>query len=169
MASARERNLIITGFMATGKTTIGELTAKVLSRPFIDTDRAIERDCGLSVAAIFATRGEAVFRRLESALCRALAAKSGLVIATGGGTLVDKLNFQLLTASGLVICLTASNLALQKRLSNSQHRPLAGDWQRLLKIRQRAYARFPHRVDTTDKAPSQVVAEVIEIWNSESR
>ncbi|MFN8562758.1 MAG: shikimate kinase [Anaerolineae bacterium] len=84
-----DANIILTGFMATGKTTIGRRVALLLDRRFVDADDVIVERGGMSIPQIFATDGEAAFRALEKEVCRDLAAERGLVIATGGGMLVD--------------------------------------------------------------------------------
>ena len=85
-------NIILTGFMGTGKTAVGQAVAERLGRWFVDMDAAIERRAGKPVSAIFAHDGEAAFRAMEAALCRELAGERNLVIATGGGALVAAAN-----------------------------------------------------------------------------
>ncbi len=82
-----DRNIIITGFMGTGKTTIGQLLAAELGRDIVDMDTQIEAHFGRTIAEVFASDGEAVFRAAESAICRQLAGETGLVISTGGGSI----------------------------------------------------------------------------------
>lgn len=162
-----ERNIVITGFMGTGKTTVGRLLAQQMDRIFVDTDEAIAQQVGISVPEIFARDGELGFRKLERELCRFLAAQQGLVISTGGGMLVDDENRALMIGSGFVVCLNATTQAIVSRLANAADRPLLkGDWPVLLQKRRSAYARIPYQVDTTDKSPSQVVAEVLALWRS---
>ena len=105
-------NIILTGFMGTGKTSVGREVARRLGRPFIDMDAEIEARTGKSIPAIFAEEGEAHFRNLEAGLCRELSARRGLVIATGGGTLVNEENRRLMSSGGLVICLTCWTLTV---------------------------------------------------------
>jgi shikimate kinase len=164
-------NLILTGFMGTGKSTVGRLVAERLGRPFIDMDTVLEERAGQTIPAIFATHGEAAFRQMERDLCQELAARQGLVIATGGGALVDAANRERLTATGLVICLEASPDSLVARLSESD-RPLlqAADPEarirELLAARAAAYAALPHHVDTTILTPEETVEVIIQLWYS---
>jgi 3-dehydroquinate synthase len=163
-------NLILTGFMGTGKTCVGEELARRLGGEFVDMDRVIEAHEGMIVADIFARRGEAYFRRLEAGLCRKLAARSGLVIATGGGSLLPDENREILKASGPVVCLTASSDEILRRLQAAGDRPLleAGDREArvatLLAERHESYGRIPLQVDTTgltiDQAADRVLALV---------
>ncbi|MGB9880533.1 MAG: shikimate kinase, partial [Anaerolineae bacterium] len=144
-----EENLILTGFMGTGKTSVGREIAQRLGREFVDMDTLIETRTGLTVAEIFRQWGEAHFRRLEADLCRELAARSRLVIATGGGTLIPDLNRELLMASGIVVCLTASLDEILRRLERAEDRPLLHVPDRreriaaLLAERAAAYGRIP--------------------------
>jgi len=78
-------NLVITGFMGTGKSTIGKKIAAKLKREFVDTDAEIERRAGMSIPEIFEVQGEAAFRAMETELARELATREKLVISTGGG------------------------------------------------------------------------------------
>lgn len=102
------QNLVLTGFMGTGKTAVGQEVARRLGRAFVDMDAVIETRAGKSIARIFETEGEGPFRQREAALCRELAAQEDLVIATGGGALVDADNRKAFLATSIVICLNAS-------------------------------------------------------------
>ncbi|MBN1966226.1 MAG: shikimate kinase [Anaerolineae bacterium] len=168
--SNSDLNLVLTGFMGTGKSTVGRLVAEALERPFVDMDAVIEQRAGRTIPRIFAEQGEAAFRRVERALCRELAARGGQVIATGGGALVDDENRALLIASGLVICLTAAPEALIARLQEESDRPLlavpdpVARLRELLAVRAEAYAALPYHVETTDLTPSQVAEKVLALW-----
>ncbi|MEJ5200370.1 MAG: shikimate kinase, partial [Anaerolineae bacterium] len=85
-------NIVLTGFMGTGKTSIGREVAARLGRPFVDLDDLIVARAGKSIPAIFAEDGEAAFRALEAALCREMAEPSGIVLAVGGGAVVSEAN-----------------------------------------------------------------------------
>ena len=101
-------NVILTGFMGTGKSSLGKMLATRLGRPFVDIDNKIEDEAQLSIPKIFERYGEAHFRELEKSAVKELCEKRGLVIATGGGTVKDEENLRLLKNSGVVICLTTS-------------------------------------------------------------
>ena len=165
MATRSDRNIVITGFMGTGKTTTAQRLAGLLARPFVDTDAEIERRADRSIAAIFTEEGEAAFRRSEARLCRFLAGQRGLVIATGGGMLVDPGNRAVMLASGFVVCLNASVDTIRQRLAGQTERPLFhGDWEALLRQRQAAYAEIPHQINTDGQAPEAVAEEVLALW-----
>jgi len=128
-------NIILTGFMGTGKTTLGRHLAKVLGYDFVDTDEQIEAQTGQGITDIFARQGEAAFRQLETRLVENLAAKHELVIATGGGLVLNPLNVVLLEKSGLIVCLTAPPEDILARVSRQQHiRPLLQQADPLAKI-----------------------------------
>ena len=101
-------NIILTGFMATGKTTVGKLLADQMGYQFVDTDELIEERVGLTIAEIFQKKGEDAFRKMESDLAKELADKEGLVISTGGRFMLDPDNAEILIRHGLVFCLVAT-------------------------------------------------------------
>lgn len=156
--------LILTGFMGTGKTTVGRLVARRFGLCFADLDEAIERREGKSVAEMFSERGEATFRRLESEVLRELIAADVDVIATGGGTLVSPDNRALIHGGQTVLCLTCAPDELGRRLDGHTYRPLlSGNQQRaidsLLRRRRPVYDLF-EQVDTTGRTAVAVAEEV---------
>jgi shikimate kinase len=168
-------NLVLVGFMGSGKSTVGALVAQSLGVEFIDLDNRIEEVTGKTIEAIFEEQGEARFRVFESAnLARALAA-GGQVIAVGGGAVMDDRNWELIGDGNLVVRLRASDDATLERLGGGDLRPLAGSGklrddpeaaQRLLRLaagREPRYAEAAHQVDTTGRAVSEVAAEVATI------
>jgi shikimate kinase len=152
--------------MGTGKTTVGQRVAEMTGRRFIDADNEIVARAGKPIPQIFAEAGEATFRRMERQLCTELAAKTGLVIATGGGMLVDEQNRNLMLASGFVVCLDANRETLAARLRSTEERPLARNWEAILKSRREAYAAIPIHVNTTNKLPDEIAQEIIGLWQS---
>ena len=163
----KRENLIITGFMGTGKTSVGQELARRLRREFIDMDTLIETRQGMTVAELFSRHGEPHFRRLEAAVCRELAARGGLVLATGGGALIPDANRQILAASGPVVCLTASTDEILRRLDMSKDRPLLNvpdpdaRIATLLAQRREAYDRIPLCVDTSGLTVPEVADRVL--------
>lgn len=158
------RNLVITGFMGTGKTTVGRLTAESLNLAFVDTDTVIVQRAGMSIPEIFAQHGEAEFRRIEREVCLELGRGQGQVIATGGGALINSETRAAMAEGNLLICLTAHPDILRRRLSDTSGRPLAQDWETLYEKRREAYTAIPHQIDTTDKRPEAVVKEIVRLW-----
>ena len=162
-------NIVLTGFMGTGKSTIGKQIARRLKWPFVDADEEIVRRAGMPIPQIFARFGEPHFRQIEREVCRDLAEREQTVIATGGGMLVDPANREMMQARGLVVCLTASLKTLARRLHNDGSRPLAsGDWRNLLAKRKAAYDSIPYQINTSGRKPADVAAEIIALWQNHS-
>src|SRR5258708_1932192 len=109
-------HIVLTGFMGTGKTTIGRMVAQHIGREFVDMDEVMVARAGKSIARIFAEEGADAFRRRESDLCRELAQRSGLVIATGGGALIDDANRSALAPHSRLFCLDATPAEIARRL-----------------------------------------------------
>lgn len=164
------KNIVLTGFMGTGKSTVGQLVAAELRREFVDMDSLIEQRQGHPVSHIFADQGESYFRQLEAALCRELAGQEGLVIATGGGTLVPEPNLRAMESSGLVICLDCEPDILWQRIGQSADRPMlaARDQDRfarlaaLLEQRAPAYGRIKRHLDVTHLLPKEIARRICE-------
>ncbi|MFI5360767.1 MAG: shikimate kinase [Elusimicrobiota bacterium] len=115
----------LTGFMGTGKSAVGRALARRLRRTFVDIDEAIEKTAGLSVAELFKKRGEKEFRRRERRALERTARRGGLVVALGGGALMDKSNLALVEKTGVLVKLTCSRRELVRRLRPSRlSRPL---------------------------------------------
>ncbi len=169
------RNIILTGFMGTGKTTVGWLVATELQHEFMDMDTLIEQREGRPISQIFAQQGEAYFRQLEAHLCHELAEQKGLVIATGGGALVREANLRVMEQSGLVICLDCEPAILWQRIGQSEDRPMlaAPDEDRftrlaaLLAQRASAYGRIKHHLDVTYLSPEEAAKRISESANGE--
>ncbi len=170
-----ESNLVLTGFMGTGKTTVGQLIAQRLGREFIDTDQWTEERAGKSVAAIFAEDGEDRFRAWEAEACEALSEPQGLIIATGGWTLGPQQNREALQRGGCVICLWAEPDTILARLRDKRNRPLlAGDDRAakvrdLLKQREEIYHSFAWQIDTTKMDVAEVMLHVMALYGSVSQ
>jgi 3-dehydroquinate synthase len=173
MSQPREadRNIVLTGFMGTGKTTVGREVAWRLGRPFVDMDREIEARAGKPVPRIFAEDGEAVFRKMEAELCVELAAERGMVIATGGGALIDPANRAAMAERSTIVCLTCAPEEILHRVrgGGAGERPLldCGDpraeIERLLAARRAAYAKIPWQVETTGRSVAEIAAHVIRV------
>jgi len=162
--------IVLTGFMGTGKTSTGRALAEMLGAEFVDTDDLIAAREGVSVREIFAQRGEPEFRRLERRLCRELARRRGLVVATGGGTLLDQANHAALSAAGTLVLLEAAPEAILARVGDGRDRPLLADTPgpdgrrariaALLAERAVAYGRIALRIDTSAATPRAAAARI---------
>lgn len=154
-----EKNIVLAGFMGTGKSRIGRILAENLKMPFVDMDRAIEDRQGKSVQQIFSDYGEAFFRELEHQLALELSKKSAMVIATGGGALIPKANRELF-AKDSIFCLRAPFEVIQERLSRNQKRPLTANAKQLWLERQPIYQKIFHQVDSFKDSPEQIAARI---------
>lgn len=120
--------IYLTGFMASGKSTVGPHVAERLGYPFIDLDERIERRAGQSIPELFAAGGEAAFRAEESAALRATADQENAVVALGGGALVDDANRAWALRHGCVVYLHVSADTILERVADqADHRPLLQD------------------------------------------
>ncbi|MDF1658556.1 MAG: shikimate kinase [Verrucomicrobiales bacterium] len=120
----RPRNLILIGFMGTGKTTIGKRVARSLGMKFVDTDLLIAEKAGKSIPTIFEESGEDAFRSLETEVLKECRERDGQVVSTGGGIVTRPENLEILKSSGYVIWLKASPEIIFERVSRNQNRPL---------------------------------------------
>lgn len=163
----QQTNIVLTGFMGCGKSTVGRILADLLGYRFIDTDQLIVERSAMSVEQIFATQGEAAFRSLEEDLAQELGGLRGQVIATGGKMLLNPRNAMVLGAHGRIFCLTASSEEILRRVSGdgTAKRPLLqGDHPRerilaLLEERREGYLQFI-QIDTEAKSPKTVAEEI---------
>ncbi len=160
-------NIILTGFMGTGKSTVGRLLAEKIGYRFVDTDALIEQQTGITISEIFATQGESTFRQLETRLVKTLAEEKGLVIATGGGLVLDPDNVTALSRTGRFFCLTASAEEILQRVTRQgDTRPLLQEENPLQKIismlqqRNPVYCQFP-QIATGGETPEKIVAEIL--------
>lgn len=160
-------NIILTGFMGTGKTTTGRVLARRLERVFFDMDAAIEHRTGLTIPRIFASHSEPFFRAIERGLAHELALQNNLVIATGGGALLDTDSYQALSKTGFVVCLNAEPDVIEARLQQSDGRPLVGRWRELLTERCSIYAKMPNHIHTDNKSPDKVAEEILQLWQQQ--
>lgn len=117
-------NIFLVGLMGSGKTTIGRALAKRLNKRFVDADHEIEARTGASIPWIFEIEGEASFRQREADVIRDLTAQDGIVLATGGGAVLNEQSRQLLKDRGTVIYLRASVNSILQRTSHDRNRPL---------------------------------------------
>ncbi len=160
--------MVLTGFMGTGKSTVGRLLAARSGYGFVDTDELIVARDGRSIADIFREDGPAAFRRWETVISQELAGREGLVIATGGRLMLDEANAAALSQNAHVFCLTARPEVVLDRLADDDgRRPLldvpdpAQAIERLMEERRAGYGRFP-QIYTDNKTAQQVTEEIIQ-------
>lgn len=117
-------NVVLIGFMGTGKSAIGRVVARLLDYEFVDTDQMVEEVTGLTINQIFRKYGEVRFRSEESLVINKLADKQNLVIATGGGGILNPKNVEILKKTGVFVHLTAAPEIILERVSRKNTRPL---------------------------------------------
>lgn len=117
-------NIVLIGFMGTGKTSVGKLIASRLGYEFVDTDQLVVQRNGLEITDLFRQHGEAFFRDEETLALKTLQGRNGLVIATGGGIIVRQENVALLKQLGFIAWLTATRDVIYSRVSLNDKRPL---------------------------------------------
>jgi shikimate kinase / 3-dehydroquinate synthase len=162
-------NIILTGFMGTGKTTIARALAMRMGWAFLDTDVEIEHRAGMSIPEIFTRHGEEHFRNLERQLCRELLLRQGTVIATGGGMPLNPENRKILSSAGIVICLRRSIEEILARIGNNGGRPMlegkkpAERVDFLLRERDASYSSFAYQLNATGLSVEESVKRVYEI------
>lgn len=167
--STNTGNIVLTGFMGTGKSTVGRIVAAELGFEFVDSDDVIETEFG-PIERIFAIDGEAGFRAKERAVALSLASRHATVIATGGGMLLDPASVEAFERNGTIFCLRAEPGEILRRVLGDTHvdRPLlSGSDPRtrvveLLAEREQFYARFTE-ISTDNKTPEQVATDICTI------
>ncbi len=173
----RKERIYLTGFMASGKSTIGPIVANVIGYDFVDIDRAIEQAVGKSVNQIFLESGEDHFRTLERELVASLSKKPNHVISLGGGTIMDDENFRIVTTSGILVYLKSTPERIFRRVQRRDDRPVlrsaGGDRlsdeqlrtriETLYRVREPVYAKADFTFHTDDKRLGLTVDEIVRI------
>ena len=170
----REPNLVLIGFMATGKSTVGRECARILNLRYRDSDRLVEKRASKSIADLFAQDGEAAFRAMERSAIRTLAAANPLVLSTGGGAVMDEANVDTLRRTGFIVLLWAEPRAILRRVGNPASRPLLSACEdpgsrvrELLAEREPAYrAAADATIDTTCLPRSETVEHVVAAYRA---
>ncbi|NPV26183.1 MAG: shikimate kinase [Firmicutes bacterium] len=161
-------NIVLIGFMGTGKTAVGRRLAKELGKKFIDTDKEVEKATGLTVAQVFAKYGETRFRSEEALVIRKVVEETNCVIAAGGGVVLRRENVELLRSAGVVICLTADPAVIHERVKRRNNRPLLKKdkslkrIEELLRERNGLYQVADYYLDTTHASVEELVQQIID-------
>jgi shikimate kinase len=168
--SVAPRRIVLTGFMGSGKTTLGPLLAARLGWSFIDADDVIEAEAGASIAELFARHGEAAFREREHATIARLAAGDSLVLALGGGAIENEASRALLltTPGTLLIHLEVELATTLKRCQGTEqtrpiladHANLAARYQRRLPLYRRSHVSIPVDALTPDEAVDAILRAI---------
>lgn len=162
------KNIVLTGFMGTGKSEVSQELSKVLGWKVIDIDTEIEKSQGMKITGIFKQFGEPRFRDIETEMIKNLSKNKNVIISTGGGAVLRQENMDALRENGVIICLTATPETILKRTSNNNDRPLLQVEDPLKKIRELLKFRMPYyekvdiMIDTENKTPLEIAEEIIE-------
>jgi shikimate kinase len=168
-----KKNIVITGFMGTGKSVAAKELARKLKMEFIDMDKIIEERQGMSIADVFSRYGEKYFRQQENKLVKELSKEENMVIATGGGTLLSSDNARILGLRGQIICLYANSQTIYNRVKRKNNRPLLkrenvlSEINRLLEERKKIYDNIKWKIDTTNLNIQEVTDKIIALLKSE--
>ncbi|WP_193571433.1 shikimate kinase [Paenibacillus psychroresistens] len=159
----QHNNIVLVGFMGTGKSTVGRFLAEKLSWELIDTDHYIEKQEEMSIAELFTKHGEVYFREIETRAIQSIMVKSNQVIATGGGAVLAEANRVCLKENGFVVALTASLETIIQRVGGDRNRPLllgkaAEIVPQLLQKRKHAYD-FADYTISTDRLRIEFIAQ----------
>lgn len=164
------KNIVLIGFMGTGKTSTGRLLANRLGYSFVDTDYKIEKDCKQTIKEMFEAHGESYFREKEAAVVQKISRQRQVVVSTGGGTILNPANMQALRKNGIIISLTASVDVILERTGRRNTRPLLehkdAEARREIITALRAerevlYKRADLIINTSDLTPLQVVEKIM--------
>ena len=171
----RSPNIVLVGFMGTGKTSIGRRLSSQLRMRYVDTDDIVERDSGRRISDIFAEDGEPAFRELESEAVRKVSKLHNHVISTGGGVVLREVNMTELKRNGIVFCLTATAEEIYRRVGHQAHRPLLQTPDPLAKIqsmlaeRRPYYAEADHMIRTTGRSFGEIMSHIRRMFKRSKR
>lgn len=160
-------NIVLCGFMGSGKTVVGKELAKILGVKFVDTDELIEEEQGVAIKAIFAMHGEDYFRDLEYEMCKKVAEMNGVVVSTGGGAMTFKRNVDAIKEGSKVVFLDASFDVICDRIGDSTTRPLFQDKEKAKKLydeRKDKYLSAADYVINGDMGARKTAMQIAEIF-----
>jgi len=162
------KNIILTGFMGVGKTSVGTRLAKDLGFTFVDTDELIEADQKITITEIFSTFGEPYFRDVETRVIKQVLENESQVVSTGGGAVIGDENRRAFKENGVTICLTAHPESIYTRIKHETHRPLLqvadpiAKVRDLLAAREQFYRQADFIIDTSERTVDDVIKEIKE-------
>jgi len=165
-------NIVLTGFMGTGKTAVGRELSRLLNMKIVDVDTEIEKSRQMTINEIFKQSGELRFREMETEMIRELSERKDVIISTGGGAVLRQENVDVLRKQGIIVCLMATPETILKRTSHSSNRPLLQvedpfeKIKELLDFRRPFYEKADVMIDTDGKTPRQIAEEIIDKINN---
>lgn len=161
------KNIILTGFMGTGKTSVSRELSRITGFPSMDSDAEIVAREKMSINDIFAKKGEKFFRDVETAIIKEISKLHDVIISTGGGAVLRVQNIEALKTNGVVVCLTASPEEILRRTKGDSGRPLLQVEDPLSKINELLTKRMPYyeradiMLETEGKTPRQIAEEIL--------
>lgn len=166
----RQPNIVLAGFMGTGKSSVGRRLSSQLRMRYVDTDLEIERDTRRRITDIFEEDGEDVFRKLESEVVSKVSKFYNHVISIGGGVVLKESNISMLKENGVVFCLTATPEEIFNRVRHHTHRPLLqtpdpmDTIRTMLAERKPFYAKADYMVNTTSRSYDEIISHIKSIF-----
>ncbi len=164
------KNIVLVGFMGTGKTAVGKEIARALGMQLVNIDDIIEKKAGMPINDIFTRKGESYFRQLEREVMMEISDSDYSVIDTGGGAVINELNVKDLKMEGILFCLNATADEILKRVGDETHRPILNvsdpleQINYLLKKRIPYYKRADYQIDTNGRSIKEIAEEIISIY-----
>jgi shikimate kinase len=161
-------NIVLTGFMGSGKTVVARQLARLLGMKVIDVDTEIEKSTKITINEIFKQFGEPRFREIETETIKQVSENNNVIISTGGGAVLKQENMDAMREKGVIICLTAEPETILERTMSTGDRPLLHvenpleRIKELLELRKPFYEKADVMIDTDRKTPLQIAEEIIE-------
>lgn len=169
----KTRQIYLTGFMGTGKSTVARCLCRNYNMKQIEMDHEIEVEEGMKISQIFQEKGEAYFRRKETEFLEKIQDQENVVVSCGGGTVMQPHNVELMKKNGMIILLTAKPETILNRVKNNHDRPLLEGKKNVEAIKELMEARRPkyqaaadYQIVTDGKSDRQICEEIINEWNS---
>jgi shikimate kinase len=162
------KNIVLTGFMGTGKTAVGRELSRLLNMKLIDVDTEIERAQNMTITELFKQFGEQRFREIETEMIKNITRNMNIIISTGGGVVLKQENMDALRVNGIIVCLKAKPETILNRTNNNNERPLLQVGNPLERIRDLLNFRNPFYekadiiIDTEEKTPLHIAEEIRE-------
>ncbi len=175
MKKKQKKNIVLTGFMGVGKSTVGKKLSSQLHMRFVDTDYMIERNERMSIPKIFSSKGEDYFRDIESKMVEKASKFNNTVISTGGGVVLREQNINHLRKNGIIILLTANVETILRHTSKNKKRPLLQHEnaeeriRQILKDREAFYQNNDYEIDVSVLSIAEVCNEIIHFYRGSEK